>query len=303
LVDTRWAEHAGLHTAEIAGACLCCRFSEFLSQADALLAYRPDVIFAEPVGSCTDLSATVLEPLRAFAGDRFRTAPYTVLVDPARIHLMSDASGDIPYLFRKQIEEADLVCFTKSDLAAAIPDLGGRPSCRSLSAKSGEGVLAWLDEVLDGNPKLSRHLLDIDYERYARAEAALGWLNATVELRLSHPASPARVIGPFLDDLDRLLTQSRANIAHLKVFDRCPAGAIKASIGRNGEEPQVEGDFAASPAQDHVLTVNLRAEAEPEALSDALNTALRRWSGEATLAGSRAFRPSAPHPEYRFPKV
>jgi hypothetical protein len=100
--------------------------------------------------------------------------------------------------------------------------------------------------------------------------------------------------------LDRLLTESRATIAHLKIFDRCAAGAIKAAICRNGDEPQIEGDFAASAAGHHVLTINLRAEAEPETLSHALETALRRWGGRATVVSCRAFRPSAPRPEYRF---
>jgi hypothetical protein len=108
------------------------------------------------------------------------------------------------------------------------------------------------------------------------------------------------VVGPFLDELDRLLTESRAQIAHLKIFDRCPAGAIKAAICCNGEEPQIEGDLASSAAINHELTINLRAEAEPETLTHALDVALRRWEGEARLASCRAFRPSAPRPEYRF---
>ena len=300
LVDTQWTEHAGIRTAEIDGGCFCCRFSEFVSQAEALLAYSPDIIFAEPVGSCTDLSATVLEPLRAIYGTRFRTAPLTVLVDPARMDSLLDAPSDIGYLFRKQVEEADIVCFTKSDLARNVPQLPGRAACRRISAKTGEGVVAWLDEVLDGNTTVPRHLLDLDYQRYADAEAALGWLNAVIDLRLTDPAAPATVVGPFMDDLDRLLTQSRARIAHLKIFDRCSAGTLKAAICGNGEEPQINGDLAASAANCHVLTVNLRAEAEPETLSSVLDHAMRRWSGQSELVNRRAFRPSPPRPEFRY---
>ena len=66
LVDTRLVSEAGLVVEEIGGGCFCCRFSDFVAGAERLLAGDPDVILAEPVGSCTDLAATVLLPIRRF---------------------------------------------------------------------------------------------------------------------------------------------------------------------------------------------------------------------------------------------
>ncbi len=54
---------------------------------DDLRAHAPDVIFAEPVVSCTDLSATVLRPLLEYS-DSYRLSPLTVLVDPFRARAM-----------------------------------------------------------------------------------------------------------------------------------------------------------------------------------------------------------------------
>src|SRR5882762_8074885 len=45
---------------------------------------RPDVFIAEPVGSCTDLVATVTYPLRRLYGENFTVAPVSVLADPIR---------------------------------------------------------------------------------------------------------------------------------------------------------------------------------------------------------------------------
>jgi G3E family GTPase len=111
LVDTRLVAAAGLETEEIAGGCFCCRFSEFLRSAERLLARAPQVILAEPVGSCTDLSATVVQPILRFYPDRFRLAPLTVLVDPIRARelLRPDADPHMAYLFRMQLAEADTV--------------------------------------------------------------------------------------------------------------------------------------------------------------------------------------------------
>ena len=85
LVDTRIAREHGLAADQVAGGCFCCRFSDLLEAAERLEAYEPDVIFAEAVGSCTDLAATVLRPLMSEYAGRFRVAPLTVLLDPVRV--------------------------------------------------------------------------------------------------------------------------------------------------------------------------------------------------------------------------
>ena len=62
LVDTRMAEAAGVDSREVAGGCFCCRFGDLLEAAQSLRRARPDVIFAEPAGSCIDIAATVVQP-------------------------------------------------------------------------------------------------------------------------------------------------------------------------------------------------------------------------------------------------
>src|SRR5881628_4066882 len=60
LTDTRIIEHAGFPVREITGGCFCCRFSSLMEAADSLTRdAAPEVFLAEPVGSCTDLKATV----------------------------------------------------------------------------------------------------------------------------------------------------------------------------------------------------------------------------------------------------
>src|ERR1700733_11053513 len=83
LVDTDLATRNGIQSGEVTGGCFCCKLSDLLSVIGELRAHSPDVIFAEPVGSCTDISATTLHPLLEYR-DEFRLAPFTVLVDPDR---------------------------------------------------------------------------------------------------------------------------------------------------------------------------------------------------------------------------
>ena len=85
LVDTAMLASQGFAVEEIAGGCFCCRFNSLLEAARSLSATtRPEVFIAEPVGSCTDLVATVTYPLRRIYGDEFTVAPLSVLLDPVR---------------------------------------------------------------------------------------------------------------------------------------------------------------------------------------------------------------------------
>src|ERR1700742_3469710 len=85
LVDTKLLRSQGFATEEIAGGCFCCRFNTLVEAAGKLNdSTKPDVFIAEPVGSCTDLVATVSYPLRRMYGADYEVAPLTVLVDPIR---------------------------------------------------------------------------------------------------------------------------------------------------------------------------------------------------------------------------
>src|SRR5438552_18031980 len=69
LVDTNSLREQGFAVEEVAGACFCCRFDELMEKVERLEEHeRPDVILAEPVGSCTDLVATVVQPLKDLYG-------------------------------------------------------------------------------------------------------------------------------------------------------------------------------------------------------------------------------------------
>jgi hypothetical protein len=299
LVDTQLAELHGMPSGEVTAGCFCCRLSDLTAQLEAMRAHAPEVIFAEPVGSCTDISATVLHPLLA-QRPAYRLAPFTVLVDPLRATelLSADADENIAFLFHKQLQEADLVCVTKSDLQVCCPELGA-PHVRQISARCGQGVAAWLDEVLAGELSAHKDVLEIDYERYAQAEAALAWLNFRGVFQAHVPVSPAMVLGPWFDGLDRSLTEAEIRIVHMKAMAGASTGYVKAAVCGNMQEPVVEGVLDASPSLHHELTLNIRAVGEPDRITAIVEIELRRLDGRFKEEAMRCFRPAAPRPERR----
>lgn len=300
LVDTHFIDLQGVQSGEVSGGCFCCKFSDFLDVVGSLRSYAPHVIFAEPVGSCTDVVATFVRPLQNMQ-DAYRVAPFTVLLDPRRMEAMQEADSDasISFLFQKQIEEADLICFTKTDLHPECPQIPGYP-VRQISAVTGQGVLAWLDEVLSGSLISGDQLLEIDYEQYARAEAALAWLNLEANFQPEVPHSPAMLLGPLLDAIDNDLTKAGVEIVHLKAIARSPAGYVKAALCRNRDEPRVEGNLHASPASKYELLLNLRAVGVPERVQAIIENVLAQLNGELTELKLSCFAPAAPVPERRI---
>jgi hypothetical protein len=294
LVDTQLAAQHGVPADQVTGGCFCCKFGDLVAAAERLEVHQPDAIFAEAVGSCTDIVATTLRPLLRDYADRFRLAPFTVLVDTLIAEALL-ADEDMAFLWRNQVDEADLVWCTKDDLWP-----GYRGDLPHLSARTGEGIDQWLEQVMGEGGVVGAKALDLDYGRYARAEAALAWLNCRVVVRPRVACSPAMLVGPLLDGLDAALTRAGARIVHLKAMGQCAAGYVKAAQCGNGQPQEVEGVLDASPAPEHEVLVNLRAVGEPDVLRGIVQDGFRELGAEHGAAIEwrllQCFRPSPPVP-------
>src|SRR5262245_47469904 len=155
LVDTQMLRSQGFDVGEVAGSCFCCNFNALTDTVGKLeSARRPDVILTEPVGSCTDLVATVVQPLLRMYAERFDIAPYGVIVKPSHGRKIlggegqSGFSSKAAYIFKKQIEEADFAIINRIDelSGAECDELAGllekfQPGLPILriSARTGQG--------------------------------------------------------------------------------------------------------------------------------------------------------------------
>ena len=320
LVDTGLARGHQLNVEEIPGGCFCCRFNDLVSAADRILAQQPDVLLGEPVGSCTDISATVFQPLKDLYGDWFRMAPFSVLVDPARARKLLLRTEDttlpenVAYLFRKQLEEADRILLNKIDLLSAeeLEGLVGEltahfpdtPVC-PVSFKDGTGVGEWLEAVLTED-RAGERLLDIDYERYADAEAVLGWLNATIVLRAETPFDAREVAMHLLGELQEELKSRDAEIAHVKLLVATGSGTLVANVVALDAVPTFSGDQL-EPEEHAVLTLNARVHLAPGKLLALVEECTARIAAsgevEAGLRNVQCFSPSPPKPTHRYDHV
>ncbi|HSV75287.1 MAG TPA: GTP-binding protein [Chthonomonadales bacterium] len=320
LIDTLIGRRDGRPVAEVAGGCFCCRYEDMLDAVASLLPAEPDVLLCEPVGSCTDMAATVLNPFRAFYPEAFPLAPLTVLVDPARasIEVLEERpplfGAEVGYILRKQLEEADAIALSKCDrvddaeaarLAALLERRFGRPVLLT-SATRGTGIARWADLLLSGKRASAHALTDIDYDTYALGEAALGWLNATVRLRSSAGFDGAALALALVEGVRAACAADSAQIAHLKVAIDAGKAWVRAHATATSEAPEAHGEGASHLAE-AVLLVNARIAMEPEALEAAVRAVLQRVSGDLGVATEvetlTCFQPAYPRPPYRMASV
>jgi G3E family GTPase len=319
LVDTTSLRAQGFPVQEVAGACFCCRFDDLVGRVGALESdSRPDVILAEPVGSCTDLVATVAQPLKDLYGDRFQVAPYPVLFKPSHGFKILKGDDTAPsgfspkaaYIFHKQLEEADAIVINRLDeLSPTQADdlerlveksFPGTPILR-MSASTGEGferLAAFLDQ--DGN--FGRKILDIDYDTYAEGEAELGWLNSSVTVE-----SDAEF------DLDTLLlavvsrlgeeVQPQGEIAHLKAIGLGATSFGVANLVSSATRPELSLPSRAR-GQSLELIVNARVAIDPAALEEVVRRIVPEVCGavgaRTNIRTMQSFRPGRPQPTHRY---
>ncbi len=319
LVDTAMLRARGFATEEIPGGCFCCRFNSLVDAARCLdAASKPDVFIAEPVGSCTDLVATVTYPLRRLYGGQFVIAPLSVLVDPVRAErVLGLAEGKtfsekVQYIYRKQLEEADLIVITKSELwpADRLQALRARlgeefPHAETLavSVRENRGLAQWFAQLETGEQR-PRATMEVDYDLYAEGEALLGWLNATVQLAGAGEFDSEAVLTQLAREIQRRL--AGAEIAHLKMT-LSPDGGLGdiavINLVRSDFVPELSLRLEA-PVRAGQLIINCRAEADPDSIRTAVRAAVADLPATfpgltAQLDHLESFRPGKPQPTHR----
>ena len=349
LVDTGALAATGVATAEVTGGCFCCRYDELVERIAALAADGAEHLFAEAVGSCVDIARTVVNPLLQRREVALEAITFSVLAD---VRLLADLLAGRPlpwsnpalrYLFERQLAEAPLLVATKVDLvAAAAGDRAGVadalqaafPGQRVLvqDSRTAAGVAAWVRHIAaaDAAPALppADALLsgvEVDYERYGAAEAALAWSDREVELTgiEGRATAAARTV---IERVVGALRRGDAAVGHLKFLIRDHYRDAKVSITAadladgGGADLARGGGNRAGAWQEQLptlagaritLIVNARVEMDAGALERLIDqavaeavAALNREHASAPVQvhtrSRAAFHPAYPEPVYRI---
>jgi G3E family GTPase len=315
LVDSRFIDSNAIPSGEVTGGCFCCNFNDLDKQIQILLnAEHPAVIFAESVGSCTDLVATVLRPLIKFRNDEIESFTLSIFADARLLlkylqHENLNFSDEISYIFEKQIEEANILVANKIDLlqphqlqelkilaTVSFPD----KLILYQNSLDFESLDQWLQTIDHYDRGAVHKTIDIDYQIYGKGEAHLAWLDEEIEINGSGAWHEAISI---IEKIKCKLDEQRLNIGHLKFLisnikrsDKVSFTSVPAHDWKAGLVP-LEGEKI-------ILMVNARVETNPGNLRnivyEIVSDAGRKPSISIQEHCVSAFQPGFPSPTYRM---
>jgi hypothetical protein len=315
LVDGAFFEHLGIPARQVTNGCFCCNYNDLDRCIGSLTRHDrpagpPAILFAESVGSCTDLVATVLRPLLEQYPGWHPTV--TVFADANLLSEIIDGHTDfdpsVRYIYLKQLEEAQVVVVSKIDQGGdekVIRDLMTEyyPDKTILYQNSfdSDHILRWLQTLEQLSP-LSSTLpsLNIDYDLYGAGEAQLAWLDQ--QLVIESPTLNAQSAALTL--VTRLSKTSHP-IGHLKCLID---GATKISFTSTGTTDQIPIDPSHTPihpAPSASLLINARIQTTPALLTELMADAIQSTEKDLnctirTLTAS-CFQPCHPRPTHRIP--
>ena len=322
LVDTAFFRASGIPALEVTGGCICCNLNDFEERiAEITTKFDPQVLFAESVGSCTDLVATVIKPLSDYQKTSAHPASLSVFTDSRMLlrylHGMElPFSEGITYIFEKQIEEASLLIVNKIDLLPLedaqnlmrlaelrYPDKKILPQ-NSLKPAH---VAEWLTFIRTISHSSSQASLDISYDLYAKGEASFAWVDREYEIVFSDPEQ-IRFIADWIELIVSKLESEKYKIAHLKFLITDDKINLKFNLT---SQDTLEEKISALKAQlnqfkhnDLHLTLNLMVEGDIRQVDSLVDSIFQKVNAENQVSVKEIERfsrtPGFPKPTKRI---
>jgi G3E family GTPase len=309
-------EGLGVPVEEVVAGCFCCKFEELIDNIEKILLHKPDILLGEPVGSCTDFVAAVANPIKIHYHEAFRFAPFTTMVDPDRVRelLLAETESNFPeevaYLFGKQLEEADILVLNKIDLLAdaevkrlvsLLTEKYPEKEILAISARDGGGVEKWLEVLLSGRPGANTVLSQIDYDRYARAEAVLGWLNAAIKISSDQLFAADKFVMDLFIELRESFKQEKGEIGHLKSVFTSGGKSFWVNLTNLSSDPMVSGEPMVTLSKGSLI-LNARVQLDPDRLEkivrDVLTSVAERFDVKTEIDDLQCFSPAYPNPPH-----
>jgi Ni2+-binding GTPase involved in maturation of urease and hydrogenase len=316
-VDTLFIKGHNIPSEEVSGGCFCCNYNDLEKSISSLQdSERPDIIFAESVGSCTDLAATVINPLLSFNPDQYEIV-LSVFTDIRLLVKFLQGSKDIfydnvNYIYEKQLEEADIIVVNKIDLltdeqlklAKKIITATYKSKTiiyqNSLSVKD---IQQWLTVCSGLESILLRPTPEIDYDVYGAGEAELAWLDEEIGIVTEDNSAVAAGYALINNIYDKVTGQGYP-IGHLKFLMDDGKEQWKRSFSSIAA-PSV--DTGSHPETDRIIIlINARVQVTPALLQKMVADAIieTEFATGCKIIENKfsSFKPGYPKPTHRITK-
>jgi G3E family GTPase len=274
---------------------------------------QPELIFAESVGSCTDLVSTIAKPFTQFRPNYdvviavFADASLLLQLLEGKLSFIKES---IRYIFKKQLEEADLLVLNKADLItseqrAFIDSIIYNDYPDKIILHQNylleKDIKSWLETILQFKTTSTRKSLNIDYDLYGEGEAQLAWLDKKISIHSYHH-NAIQIAERIAREIHDTILQQQLVVGHLKYFMESDKWKKKLSATMIGN------DFNSVTADEHSyycsVLINARVQTEPSLLHELVDRVIQKtmkaFSCKITIEKSSSFIPGYPRPTHRF---
>jgi len=310
LVDGDFFKSLKIPTRQVVNGCFCCNYNSLEANIQSLIEKnKTEIIFAESVGSCTDIVATVLKPLLLSHPMEQVTVSTFADVRLLRMILMDGTNlfdETVNYIYLKQLEEAGIIVINKVDLITKeeleeIKQLVQEKYKSKIllyqNSFDEDKIQHWLSTLNSYQSAGLLQSLNIDYDTYAAGEARLAWLDQELEI-YSATNNALQQAEDLINNIYKKINALPYPIGHLKFLIN---GAIKISFTSTMQPPVT---IKVEPATSVSLIINIRVQTEPGIITQLIAEGIKETemeSGCKIIVNSlSAFQPGYPHPAYRI---
>lgn len=305
LVDTEYLQQHSNIVEQVKDGCFCCNYDQLSDVLRLLEKKSPEFIFAEAVGSCTDMVATVIKPLQKQFVQI--SSIFTVVVDASLLFRQIQEQKfifkkEVQYIWQTQLQEADIIIVSKIDelplrfhasLKQSVLKKYVGKKILFQNNKEQQAVMNWISVVnnFEIKPRLSA---EVDYAIYAEGEAALAWLDAELKIE----GDEANLVAEkLIENFKRSIDKKEWQIGHLKFLVKNKFEKRKISFTSALENQWERLSF--SESDDVTIILNARIECEPDELYKVFTETIafvECQNTSVTVEQINYFKPGFPRP-------
>lgn len=307
LVDGYFFKQLGIPERQVGNGCFCCNYNDLdKSIGELVKQHDPKVIFAESVGTCTDIVATVMKPLLRYR--KISGISLTTVADARLLQMIISGKKifdeEVEYIFFRQLEEAGIILINKIDLVnkellAEITEYlqdryPGKKLIFQSSIAKDDGA-EWLSFISAQPAQTSLPSIDVDYDFYATGEAKMGYLDQQL-LVVSERQAAVRDAMQIIKGFVEKVKDAAVPVGHIKFWlnDRYKLSYTATTATELPTDSEIE------PAAHCTLVVNARAQTEPAKLYAMMYEVIGGGGYNVQTINSSFFKPGYPRPTHRL---
>lgn len=270
LADHRLAKLSGCNATEITDDCICYKHEELSERLNTCYAEGCELVISDIPGFGVGALEHVYHGLTEKYQGAYELAPFTVIVEPNTVDLLrAGRGGDMEYILRMQLEEADLIVLNKCDTI----DQDQAEDCKTwlkenypyaevlcISAFTGNGLDALSHALKNGSASMRR--ISVDYSD----AAFVGAMDKLSEYYIQYHASVccntfdgSAYLTDMANSMQKKLQASAADVPHLKLLAWSPNGDYGKVDLIGVDRPVVETKGFEYPCTDIAVILNASA--------------------------------------------